>query len=93
MSKFALTLCLSIYFLFQALLLGVYLNVCTWLKVFAEAEHNPVPSEVQRSSGRSNETGAIAAPESVVNTTKAMNYINKCSDSHCMQFKCMMCGK
>lgn len=44
----------------------------TWLKVFAEAEHNPVPSDVQKRRGRSNETGAITAPDSVVNTTNAV---------------------
>ena len=44
----------------------------TWLKVFAEAEHNPVPSDVQKMRGRSNETGAITAPDSVVNTTNAI---------------------
>ena len=39
--------------------------------MFAEAEHNPVPSDVQKSRGRLNETGAITAPDSVVNTTNA----------------------
>ena len=40
--------------------------------MFAEAEHNPVPSDVQKMRGRSNETGAITAPDSVVNTTNAI---------------------
>ena len=45
---------------------------CTWLKVFAEAEHNPVPSDAQKSKGTSNGTGAITAPDSAVNTTSAV---------------------
>ena len=57
--------------LFLALPLENNVLQYTWLKVFAEAEHNPVPSEVQKSRGTSSETGAIAAPDSVVNTTKA----------------------
>ena len=40
--------------------------------MFAEAEHNPVPNDVQKSRGRSNATGAITAPDSVVNTTNAV---------------------
>ena len=44
----------------------------TWLNVLAEAEHNPVPTDAQIRSGTSMGTGAITAPDSVVNTTNAM---------------------
>jgi len=44
--------------------------------VFAEAEHNPVPSDAQKSRGTSNGPGAITAPDSAVNTTKAVLILN-----------------
>jgi len=40
--------------------------------VLAEAEHNPVPTDAQIRRGTSIGTGAITAPDSVVNTTNAM---------------------
>jgi len=54
---------------------GCITHYLTWLNVFAEAEHNPVPTDAQIKSDTSKGTGAITAPDNVVNTTNARMYI------------------
>ena len=55
-------------------------NTHTWLKVLADAEHNPVPTDAQMRSMASMGTGAITAPDSVVKTTNAIYNSNHIHD-------------